>query len=278
MREFHQILDQLNDQESVISAPQFLTFELYDDLINYLRRRRVPVSTKWGRGRAKTSLTLFKQLTKDEARIFEYHRTARKLWLMLYRRIVSLQIVHDVPPGEVAFDASPYVFRDGSLFYEPEPAVVPRQLRGRLFMTHFRQEYGEGGFHLGKFPMKVSETMLFSELSFIAAVIRAIMEELGFEPSKQELATLRSLEQLVAISAPGSHGFGIPVEPGFVRDFGHSGKYPGLRSIKDIVPLTMSLYENFIPDGYLERDDDKFIVFKWLSADEVKAAMAVANA
>ena len=263
MDEFNHILDQIEVVGE--SVPQPLAVSDFVTLYQLLRKWRVRFKSKWGKGKAKTIGTLEDQLIRDnEARLYEtiLHRRVRGI---VYRRVLTIRLAYDVPPGTVEYDTSPYVYDQGVVTHTPQHLVAPRPLEGRLLLMEYSQEYGMGSINEAKHPNNVSETLGFHEDCFTAAATRAWLEEFGFAPSSREIETLLLWKDLAEGIKAGTYDPGIPLLPEYVRDLsGDSTKYPDLLSIKDIAPHLMFMLDHFDPNGYIEVKPEKTTIFKWV--------------
>lgn len=284
MDEFHQLLGEIRQPGRTRLPPTFLSFATIGELDRYLRRNRIPRS-KWGRGLAKDIPTLFTQIGKEnEARLFEDSiAEVGPTEVLRYNRVATLRAVHTVPRGETRYDTSPYVLHEDTLAFQDNGPDEPRSLSGRLILKQWRQEYGAGPFRPAKFPYHASETMKFHERDPREVVIRLATEEYGFVPSEEEVQSIVSWYPLAIgamrlaadVKEPGasarhkSYDPGIPLEPGFIREGPDpSTKFPGTKGIKDIAPYIMEITDHFDPNGYIEVDDKKVTVFKWVKAAE----------
>src|SRR4051812_15073032 len=110
---------------AVSEQPEFKTFTLLRELVAYLEKWKIPLSMRWGKGKARTCAELFHQLvTHDETRLFEAMFNGRKR-IFRYIRVLLLRVVHDVPLGRIEYDTDHFVPDGDQLIDMGDATVTP---------------------------------------------------------------------------------------------------------------------------------------------------------
>ena len=181
-------------------------------------------------GDFKTQQDLINKLTQFEVPIGEWGTGQSK---------TVRNLLHELQEGECHIeDAGGYLVRylefvGVRIFYKEGETI--------LYLQEDRQEFTDGRTRRRKMPSSVSEKMKFGENPHLAAV-RGIREELGILIKPEQLIKARDLNYN-----------------------GSSMSYPGLRSKYKGHQFTCYLTkEQFNPEGYIEKQEDKSTFFIWV--------------